>query len=141
MKKTIAGLLAATTLSLVSACSSGPADPELVTQADRTFKAMDAEQANPTTIKERAFVYIVKSEFPELDRMDKHELIDLGHSYCEFFDQGGDLTGLDEVVEQSGMTEDMAGFIVGSAMVSFCPKHDGILRNGDASTGSPSQDA
>lgn len=138
MKKTIAGLLAATTLTLLGACSSGTADPELMAQAEDTFEAMDAEQADPTTIKERAFVVIVKDEFPELATKDDRELIALGRSYCTFFDQGGDLTGLDEVVERSGMTEDVAGFIVGSAMVSFCPEHDGILRNGDPSTGGAS---
>lgn len=132
MKKKIAGLAAATALALLGACSSGgPTDPELASQAAETFQAMDAEQADPVTTEERAFVIIVKGDVPEAAGMPDRELIALGHSYCEFFDRGGDLTGLDELVESSGLTEETAGFIVGSAMVSFCPEHDGILRNGD----------
>lgn len=74
------------------------------------------------------FLTVVRNEIDWLLWVPDAEVIALGHSVCDAFDNGVSAAQLADAGADAGVTYYEQGYIIGAATQSYCPRHSSTLR-------------
>lgn len=122
---TAIGVSAIIGVSALTACTSGTT-PETTPSPTATSAApLDRNAGTNYSMAEEVFIETYESEYGTLSGPDKDALLDLGYGTCDTLTAGASIEDIfmdlyDEGLNLDEMEE--AGFIAGSAVVSFCPE-------------------
>jgi len=131
VKKLTLALLAA--IALLTGCTpdTTPGQPRPVAREEvEATTAAPAPTPEPSPVEDITGddLYIALLDLGEIYYSSPGAAIEAGQAVCDALDEGNSLMAIGTVIADSGgYTFDEAGYIIGSAVQSYCTEYDGIF--------------
>lgn len=84
-----------------------------------------AEATSPTPSPESA--YLTGLDRGAVPHPDDEQAVALGRSVCTQFDAGDAFVSVGFTVMSTGLTAEQSGWLMGTAIGTFCPEHVGVI--------------
>lgn len=121
-------------VSMVALLSTGCTVQVGGTSAPSASVSSTPSDAPETSVEDpdTLFLSVVRDEYPELNSVADHDLVQIAKDACTMLDNGGGIDDLFNVFGNSG-NDDVDGtmaFIIGAGIVAYCPEYSDQVSGG-----------